>query len=107
MSHRPVEQKKRRRVAKQLRRRPLPARIDLIQWLLDHDHAKTRKQARELILDKRVKADSHTLGITVATVPGPTATLDILMGREPTMVEKEVVAQFVDAKHRKSILVLP
>ena len=64
MSHRPIEQKKRRRVAKALRRSSLPAYFDLWTWLIQHGHAKTRKEAREVILAKRVKANSHTLGVT-------------------------------------------
>lgn len=46
-----------------LTRRPLPAYIDLVQWLLDHGHARTKKQAREIILADRVMANSHTLGV--------------------------------------------
>lgn len=107
MSHRPIEQKKRRRIAKELRREPLPARIDLVQWLMDRGHAKTKRQARELILAKRVRSDSHTLGVTTASVPGPTAVLDAMKGDPPTMVMKEVVAPYVDAMHSPRIIVLP
>lgn len=86
MSHRPIEEKKRRRVAKALRRRPLPARIDLIDWLTDRGHARTRRHAREIILASRVKSESHVLGI------------------ENTPKGAQV-AQYVDAKLRKSITV--
>lgn len=46
-----------------LTRKPLPAYIDLVQWLIDHGHAKTKKAARDIILADRVKANSHTLGV--------------------------------------------
>lgn len=69
MSKRPVGEKKRRRVAKALRRQPLAAHLDLVQYLLDRKHASTKGGARQLILDKRVRSDSHPLGIfTVPTL---------------------------------------
>lgn len=46
-----------------LTRRPLPAYFDLVQWLLDHGHARTKREAREIILADRVMANSHTLGV--------------------------------------------
>ena len=106
MSHRPIEQKKRRRAVKALLRKPLPARIDLVQWLVDRDYAPTRRAARELILAKRVKSESHVLGVTVAEVPAPTAQMDVLMGREPRMRKEEVVAPYVDASLRSTIVVI-
>lgn len=63
MAHRSVEQKKRRRVAKSLRRKPLPAFIDPVQWLLDRRLVKTKREARVLILDGRLKSESHAVGI--------------------------------------------
>lgn len=107
MSHRPIEQKKRRRVAKALRRKPLPAYFDLVEFLVSRSHAKSKRAARDLILAKKVRADSHTLGVTKAMVPGKTALLDVLSGREPTMVEEEVVAPLIDAKLRTNVTVLP
>lgn len=62
MSRRPIEVKKRRRVAKVLRKTPLTAHIDLVSWLIDNKHAKTKREAREVILAKRVSANSHPLG---------------------------------------------
>lgn len=70
MSARPIEIKRRRRAIKSLRRTP-PAFFDIVRWLVDHRHANTQREAREMILAGRVKSDSHPLGIlkdqTVAT----------------------------------------
>lgn len=46
-----------------LTRKPLPSYIDLVRWLVDRGHAKTRREARAVILAGRVKANSHTLGV--------------------------------------------
>lgn len=106
MSSRPIEHKKRKRVAKIFRRTPLPAYIDLVQWLIDHGHARTKREARDIILAKRVKAESHTLGVQKASVPSATAAMDALVGREPRMEVREVVQPYVDAQHRRNIVVL-
>ncbi len=106
MSKRPIEQKQRTRVSRAIRRTGLPARIDLIEWLLGHSYASTKKEAKEIILAGRVRAGSHTLGIGIDQVPGPTAVLDIASGRKPTMVEKQVVHQYIDATHRSDLTVL-
>lgn len=75
MSKRPPEQKKRRRVTKALRRKPLARYFDIVQWLVDHDHASTRKQARELLLADKVRSDSHPLGTRVGPVANPDGTV--------------------------------
>jgi hypothetical protein len=106
MAHRPIEAKKRRKAVRAFTRTPLQARINLIEWLMDRGHAGSRKQARELILAKRVRSDSHVLGIVNDQVPGPTAAMEVALGRPPTMVTQEVVAPLVDAKLRKTIVVL-
>lgn len=100
VASRPIEQKKRRRIAKALRRRPLPARFDLVQWLIDHDHATTRRQAREIILAKRVRANSHILGVETRQVATPG-----LLG-SVKVEEKETVAPFVDTALRPDLVVL-
>lgn len=105
MSKRPIEQKKRRRVSKALRRSSLPASIDLIDFLVSRGHASSKREARELILAKRVKSESHVLGLQRATVPGPKAQLELALGREITMVEEDVVAPFVSASLRNTITV--
>lgn len=62
MAHRPILQKRVRRMRKALRQTP-PTFIDLIQWLKLHGHAQTTGEAKRLILAKRVKSESHVLGI--------------------------------------------
>lgn len=106
MSHRPTEQKKRRRVAKALRRTPLPAYFDLVEYLVSRGHAKSKREARDMILAKRIKSDSHVLGVTTQMVPSKTALLDSIAGRQPTMEEQDVVAPLLDTKLRSNITVL-
>lgn len=93
MAKRPIEAKKRRRVAKQLRRKPLPAYFDLVQWLIDHGHAGTRRAARELILAKRVKSDSHPLGVVKALVEkdGIAVAQDIVDPRVPVARRSNII----------------
>lgn len=62
MSARPIEAKQRRKAARALRRDVLPAYFDVVQWLIDNRHAKTKREAREIVLAGRVKADSHAVG---------------------------------------------
>lgn len=90
MSKRPSRDKKINRLRKALRRTP-PPYIDLIDWLETHGYAGTAGQARKIILDGRVKRDSHTLGIATITMPD---------GSEHKMVER-----YVPAENRKYITV--
>lgn len=62
MSKRDITAKKLYRLRKQLARQPLPAYINLIEWLQDHRHAQTAGAARKLLLAGRVKVDSHPVG---------------------------------------------
>lgn len=94
MAKRPIEAKKRRRTAKQLRRRSLPAYFDLVQWLIDHGHASTRRSARELILAKRVKSDSHPLGVVKS-----------LVEKDGIAVAKDIVDPRVPVARRANIIV--
>jgi hypothetical protein len=73
---------------------------------MDRGHAGSKKQARELILARKVKVDSHVVGLDTQSVPGPIAQMERALGREPTMVTEIVVAPLIDARHRKSIIVL-
>lgn len=101
MSKRPIETKRRRRVAKALRRRPLPAYFDLVQWLVEHDYAPTKRKARELILAKRVRANSHVLGVKqvpVAVPVGPLGAVEIKT--------QDAVAQYVSADLLPDLVVL-
>jgi hypothetical protein len=49
---------------KAMLRKPLPAFIDPVHWLLQRRIVKTHGAARDLILAGRLKAESHTVGIT-------------------------------------------
>jgi hypothetical protein len=94
MSHRPINSKRARRVRKALRP-PIPRNFDLVQWLLDHKHAKTKREARTLLIEGKVKADSHILG----RVEMPVA----IKGK----IEMQFVAQpIVSVAHRDNLTVL-
>lgn len=95
MSHRPIEEKKRRRVAKALRRTPLPAYFNLIKWLIDHGHARNPREAREVILARRVKSDSHVIGVEKLPWLDPA-------GNE---TEKDFVFEHIPVEARKHITV--
>jgi hypothetical protein len=95
MSHRPIEEKKRRRVAKAFRRTPLPAYFNLIRWMIDHGHARTPREARQIILDRRVKSDSHVIGVEKVPVLG-------LLGK---IEEEDMVFEHVPVEARSSITV--
>lgn len=80
------------RIRKALRRTP-PAYFDLVQWLRDRKYARTNKEARELILAKRVKADSHALGVGeqfVYTPEGPKM-VEVVMPHVPVEFKGRVV----------------
>jgi hypothetical protein len=62
MSHRPIARKRGDRMRKALRHTP-DRYFNLIEWLCDHGHAQTAGQARKIILARRVRSDSHVLGI--------------------------------------------
>lgn len=61
MSRRPIEEKQRRRASKVFRRK-LPAYFEIRQWLIDHDHAATKREANVLLLAGKVKSGSHVVG---------------------------------------------
>lgn len=61
MSHRPIVRKKANRLRKALRRTP-DRHIDLVEWMVARHLAPTRKAARAMILDGKVKSESHTVG---------------------------------------------
>lgn len=61
MSRRPIEAKKRRRIAKLFRSTPI-AYIDLVAWLRQFPGVNTAGDARWLILSGCVRHESHTLG---------------------------------------------
>jgi hypothetical protein len=78
MSRRPILKKKAARVRKALRA-PLPRSFDLVQYLLDHKHAKTKRAAREMLVEGKVRSESHILG----------------REKMPTLVKGEVKLEYV------------
>lgn len=67
MSARNTLEAKRGRRNRKLFRRELPAYLNLIDWLQDHRYAQTAGGARTLIRNKRVKSESHVVGLVKAT----------------------------------------
>lgn len=63
MSHRPTSRKQVARLRKALRRTP-DAYIDLIHWLKLRGHAQTTGQAKQLLIDGKVRSNSHPVGRT-------------------------------------------
>lgn len=66
MSARPIDVKRRRRYAREFHQE-LPRFVNLVDWLVLRRIARSKREARKMILARRVQADSHTLGIE--TVP--------------------------------------
>lgn len=77
MAKRPILEKKLRRLRKQLGRKPLPAYIDLIAYLKLHRFAQTTGQARKLLIDGKVKAESHTIGRVQVPVQTPDGKVEL------------------------------
>jgi hypothetical protein len=94
MSHRSIEAKRRHKVAKAFRQK-LPVRFDLIQWMLDHGHARTKREARQIILDKRVKSESHAVGVFSA----PT------LQRDGSIKDEDHVDPYPDIQFKSNLVV--
>jgi hypothetical protein len=62
MSHRANNAKKINRLRKTIARRPLPAYIDLVQYLQDRGHAQTAGQAKRMLLDGKVRVGANAVG---------------------------------------------
>jgi hypothetical protein len=63
MSHRPIQAKKIRKLERALRKAGAPAAsIDLIDWLKTRGHAQTTGAAVRLLLDGKVRVESHIVG---------------------------------------------
>lgn len=108
MSKRPINKKRAARVRKMLRKE-LPAFIDLIQWLRVRGYAQTAGQAEKLILDGRVRSESHTLGIGKGLKAKPGINIKILRGHRVTeedFDEVPVVQPHVPARLRGTIRVV-
>lgn len=95
MSARPIERKQRRKAIRSLRR-SLPRYFDLVQWLIDHGHARTRREACEVILAERVKAASHTLGILRAQA---------VRDKHGAVKIEDVVQRYVPVEHKHNVIV--
>jgi hypothetical protein len=107
MSHRPINTKKANRVRK-LMRRQLPAYIDLVAWLKQHGYADTTGEAHKIILARRVKSESHVIGLTKGKVPKDNARIKVLLGRQLTeddFEDQDVVLRNVPARVRGTITV--
>ena len=62
MAKRPIKQKKLRRLRKAVERTPLPAYIDLIDWLKTRRYAQTTGQAIRMLEQGKVRSESHVVG---------------------------------------------
>jgi hypothetical protein len=96
MSHRPIEDKKRRRVARQFHKTP-PAFFNLIQYLIDRGHAKTRKQATAMLKDDRVLVDETPVGTSVEN----------RLQKDMTLKPVRYVEPFLPVELRDRVNVLP
>lgn len=97
MSHRPVTAKKIAKLRRSIQKNggALPVYIDLIDWLKTRGHAQTTGEAKKIILARRVKSESHALGIK----------------REPMLVKNKVelvdtVDPYVPATLRETLHVV-
>lgn len=107
MSHRPLNKKRAARVRKALRRTPA-ASLDIVQWLKDRRYAQTTGEAERIILAKRVRSESHPLGIAKEQRPKPSARARLEAGlplSKDDFEEVDVVQRLVPAKLRGSITV--
>jgi tyrosyl-tRNA synthetase len=89
VARRPIKTKQVNKLRRQLRKGRLSAHINLLEYLVDRRMAKSRKEARELILAKRVKVDSHPLGVKTHQVLKPATILKIQLGVLPKGSEKD------------------
>ena len=94
MAHRPILQKRVKRLRKAIERQTPPVFIDLIDWLKVRGYADTTGQAEKLILAGRVRSESHKLGIVK---------LNVMEGTK--VVEKDFVQPRVPASLRRTIYV--
>lgn len=95
MSHRPVLKKKAARVRKAISRTPLPANIDLADYLVTRRYAQTKGAARKMLEDGKVRSESHVLGRVKMRV--------LNKGKEE---ERWVAQPIVSAKYRDTLQVI-
>lgn len=109
MSHRPILKKRANKLRKAFRAE-LPAFIDLVGYLKLRGYAGTTGEAEQIILAKRVKSESHVLGVAKGKKLRDSAKLKAALGRDITeddLEEVDVVQRHVPAKFRDTIQVLP
>lgn len=88
-------------------RRELPRYIDLIQYLKDRGYVSTSGEAEKLILDGRVRSESHKLGIGQETQPKRLSKAALLVsGGKFENEVVDVVRPHVPASLRKTIRVI-
>lgn len=68
MSHRPINEKRSRRVRRAIERKSLPAFVRPERWLRTHGYAQTAGEARKLILDGRLKINANKVGFAEVKV---------------------------------------
>ena len=98
MSKRPIQQKRLNRLRKAVNRRPLPAYTDLIWWLKFYRHARTTREAVELLLDGRLRSDSHVIGREKRVVFDP---------KSEKQIERWEFVRYVPARLRPTLTVVP
>lgn len=108
MSKRSIKRKQANKLRKAFRRQ-LPRSLDLRHWLKSHGYADTTGQADAIILARRVKSESHVLGVVKGLQPKPQTHLKVALGRE--LVEDDfervdVVNPLVPAKLRSTLTVV-
>lgn len=104
MSARPTRVKSANRMRKSFRATP-KTYIDLIDWLKTRGHAQTTGQAKQILLDGRVKSESHVLGREKTLMPVELTIAQRVAGVTPKMEERFVVAPLVDARLRSTLRV--
>lgn len=94
MAHRPIIDKRVKRMRRTLTKGRLPAFFDLADYLIERGHAKTVGEAYKLILREKVKADSHVLGIHELELPnalGRPVLTRVVYRRVPVELKSRVV----------------
>jgi hypothetical protein len=108
VSARPIRRKQAHRLRKALRAEH-PAYIDLIRWLKDRRYARSTGEAKKLILDGRVRSESHKLGIGKGFQIKESSKLKAALGRtleDSDFEQVDVVDRAVSAKFRDTIQVI-
>jgi hypothetical protein len=111
MSHRPNNAKKLARLRKELTRAPLPAYIDLVQYLKDRGHAQTAGQAKRMLLAGKVRVGANAVGRRAEpeakAFRAPQHPQRLLAHRQsPDVVDGFVLSPTLDARHRNDIQVI-